>query len=121
MSSTNGLHGMPSSGKMPCSDEAWLALLPEGFEYGYSYEDDSDDSEMVTAYVESGDFITDYAMTNPTEDRAELMEGAMNDQTWSFKPGTGCRAKMQYYADCIRDCFNTDGWPETTCWEQVLK
>ena len=103
------------------SDEAWLALLPEGFEYGYSYEGDSDDPEMVQSYVERGDFITTYSMTNPTEDRAELMEGAMCDQTWSFEPGTGCRARMQYYADCIRDCFNTDGWPNTTCWEQVLK
>ena len=60
-------------------------------------------------------------MTNPTEDRATLMETAMLDRTWAFEPGSGRRAKMQYYADCIRDCFDTDGWPDTTVWEEVLK
>ena len=103
------------------SNEAWIALQPPGFQYGYSYSDYAIDPETVQAYVDSGDFITDYSMTNPTEERAVLMETAMVDGTWAFEPGTGRRAKMQYYADCIRDCFNTDGWPETTLWEQVLK
>ena len=60
-------------------------------------------------------------MVFPTEDRAELMAEAMIGISWPFEPGTGCRAKLQFYSDCIRDCFNTDGWPETTHWEQALK
>ena len=101
------------------SEETWLTLQPRGFRYGNSYSDYEETAQFI--YVESGDFVSDYSMTNPTEDRATLMETAMLDQTWAFEPGSGRRAKMQYYADCIRDCFDTDGWPDTTVWEEVLK
>ena len=99
------------------SEEAWLALQPQGFRYTYSYVDFP---EEMMVYVETGDFVSDYSMTNPTEDRAELMEYAMQGQIWAFEPGSGRRAKLQYYADCIRDCFDTTGWPEITLWEQML-
>ena len=62
-----------------------------------------------------------YALTFPTEDRAVLMAAAMEQNSWDFEAGSGRRAKMQFYADCIRDCFDTTGWPQTTMWEQVLK
>ena len=100
------------------SEEAWLALQPEGFEFGYTYSDYTGTAQL--SYVESGDFVSDYSMTYPTEDRSTLMEVAMLGQNWAFEPGSGRRAKMQYYADCIRDCFDTTGWPEITVWEQVL-
>ena len=60
---------------------------------------------------------------NNTENRidAELMEAAMSDHSWAFEPGSGCRAKMQFYADCIRDGFDTAEWPATTTWEKVLQ
>ena len=101
------------------SEEAWLALQPEGFEFGYTYSDYTGTAQL--SYVESGDFVSDYSMTYPTEDRSTLMEVAMLGQNWAFEPGSGRRAKMQYYADCIRDCFDTTGWPEVTTWEQVLQ
>ena len=100
------------------SEEAWLALQPDGFRYAMTY---TEVSEELLRFMESGYFITEYSLTYPTEDRAKLMEAAMNQFTWDFKPGSGTRKKLQYYADCIRDCFDTDGWPETTLWEQVLK
>ena len=28
-----------------------------------------------------------------------------------------CLLVARYYDACIRDCFNTEGWPETTLWE----
>lgn len=97
------------------SEEAWLALQPKGFEYAMSYVD-KNQTEIDLNY-----FVSDYSMTFPTEDRADLMREAMGGSEWAFEPGSGQRAKMQFYADCIRDCFNTTGWPETTSWEQVLK
>ena len=100
------------------SEEAWLALQPEGFRYAMSYVDIP---EEMRAYMESGYFLRDYALTFPTEDRATLMEAAMENFSWDFEPGTGKRAKLRFYADCIRDCFDTDGWPEVTAWEQVLQ
>ena len=97
------------------SEEAWLALQPKGFEYAMSYVDENQTE------IDIGYFVSDYSMTFPTEDRADLMEEAMRGTQWPFEEGSGCRAKMQFYADCIRDCFDTDGWPETTTWEQVLQ
>ena len=99
-------------------EDTWLQLQPEGFHYAMSY---TEIPEEVLHFMESGYFITDYALTFPTEDRALLMESAMGNFTWDFEPGSGTRMKLQYYADCIRDCFDTDGWPEVTLWEQVLE
>ena len=97
------------------SEEAWLALQPKGFEYAMSYVDENQTE------IDLGYFVSDYSMTFPTEDRADLMEEAMRGTQWPFEEGSGCRAKMQFYADCIRDCFDTQGWPETTTWDQVLQ
>ena len=99
------------------SEEAWMSLQPEGFHYAMTY---TEVPEELLHFMESGYFITEYSLTYPTEDRAVLMEAAMNNFTWDFEPGCGTRTKLQYYADCIRDCFDTEGWPEKTCWEQVL-
>jgi hypothetical protein len=100
------------------SEEAWLALQPDGFSYAMSY---TDIPEETHRFMESGYFITDYSLTYPTEDRAVLMESAMSNYTWDFERSYAIRRKLQYYADCIRDCFDTENWPETTLWEQVLE
>ena len=77
--------------------------------------------EELLAYVDAGHFIMDYSMTFPTEDRAVLMAAAMQLKDWYFEDGSCNREKMRFYAECIRDCFDTDGWPEVTLWEQILK
>ena len=100
------------------SEESWMALQPEGFRYAFSY---TEVPEELLRYMESGYFVTEYALTYPTEDRATLLEAAMHNYSWDFEPGSGRRAKLQYYAACIRDCFDTEGWPEITLWEQVLQ
>ena len=100
------------------SEAAWLALQPEGFRYAMTYTDVP--GELLSC-MESGYFIKDYSLTYPTEDRAVLMESAMSGYDWDFEPGSGTRAKLRYYADCIRDCFDTQLWPERTLWEQVLE
>jgi hypothetical protein len=95
------------------SEEAWLALQPEGFRYAGSYTDMPD---SIRAYEDSGYFINSYAMTFPTEDRATLMSVIMSDKTVP-EENPGMAEKMRYYAACIRDCFDTEGWPESTLWE----
>ena len=50
-----------------------------------------------------------------------LMAEAMVLTQDLFAADSGRRAKMQFYAECIRDCFDTTLWPETTLWEQVLE
>ena len=100
------------------SEETWLALQPEGFQFAMSYVNIP---EELHSYLETDYFISDYSITYPTEDRATLIVAAMEQNLWDFESGSGRHSKMQYYADCIRDCFDTTGWPETTLWEQVLK
>ena len=100
------------------SDETWMALQPEGFQYAMVYSNLPDE---YVAYVSAGYFINMYSMSFATEDRSELMSEAMELKHWLFEPGTGRREKLQFYADCIRDCFDTTDWPETTRWERVLR
>ena len=100
------------------SEEWWMDFQPEGFRFAESYVDMPED---VLAYLDSGYFIKEYSMTFPTEDRAVLMAAAMEQAHEYFGSGSGTRAKMQFYADCIRDCFYTEDWPETAPWEEVLK
>ena len=95
------------------SEGTWLSLQPAGFRYAYSYTHMPDD---IAAYENSGYFISRYAMTFPTEDRATLMAQIISDKT-ILQENPGMAEKMRYYADCIRDCFDTAGWPETTVWE----
>ena len=97
------------------SEEAWLSLQPEGFRYADSYIDMPD---ATAGYENSGYFVSRYAMTFPTEDRATLMAVIMSDKT-VLQENPGMAEKMRYYAACIRDCFDTEGWPETTLWEQA--
>lgn len=100
------------------SEESWQALLPEGFSYAWDYINVPEEFEK---YIYSGDFIRKYSMTFPTEDRADLMAEAMQNHRWEFSKGTSQRKRFEFYAKCIRDCFDTDGWPDETVWEQIFQ
>ena len=99
------------------SEEGWMALQPDGFRFIDSYVETPD---YVADYLDTGYFIKEYGMTFPTEDRAVVMETAMMLESRYFEPGSGLRAKLEYYAECLRDCCDTEGWPEVLPWEQVL-
>ena len=99
------------------SEEKWLSLNPEGFEYLNDYEN-------YESYFDYGDpmqkyFWTPYATVNATEDRATMIECAVGIP-WAYDDAPGMQAKLRYYCDCIRDCFDTTGWPEYTVWEKVM-
>ena len=99
------------------SEAKWLSFQPAGFAYAMSY---TELPEAIRHYGDTGYFISDYSMTYPTEDRATLFAEAMA-QSPMLKTSPALQAKMDYYAQCIRDCFHTEGWPEVTAWELVLK
>lgn len=98
-------------------EEGWLALQPAGFQYAWSYRVIP---ESVTRYYDSGYFVMDYSCTFPTEDRATLMEAAMTGAVYEFEAKPALLAKLDYYSRCIRDCFDTSGWPALTLWEEPL-
>lgn len=100
------------------SSAAWMTHQPVGFAYAYAY---NDIPQEVLEHLDSGYFLSEYCLTFPTEDQAVLMASAMMGENWNFEPDTGRREKLQFLSACIRDCFDTEGWPEMTAWEQVLK
>lgn len=100
------------------SEERWLALQPEGFRYAESYRDIP---EEVTKFYDSGYFAQNYSCISATEDRAVTMEKAMMLEAAVFEANPYLLPKLQYYCDCIRDSFDTAGWPEILPWEKLLE
>ncbi|MBE5956372.1 MAG: hypothetical protein E7253_07960 [Lachnospiraceae bacterium] len=104
--------------KVKFSEERWASLNPDGFDYCYSYTD-VPDSYYYDGYDDF--FIDIYSRTFPTEDRARVMEYAMIGAEFCFDTYPGLTDKIEYYSECIRDAFDTTGWPEVTKWEEMLK
>ncbi len=104
--------------KILYSEEAWARLNPKNFDYAYSYTD------VPSAFYYDGydDYFVDiYSRTFPTEDRARIMEYAMTGAEFCFDTYPGLVTKLSYYCECIRDGFDTEGWPEVTKWEEILQ
>ncbi|MBR2421549.1 MAG: hypothetical protein IKB09_04260 [Oscillospiraceae bacterium] len=99
------------------SEASWLALQPEGFAYAMSY---TDMQEQTLRYANTGYFVSDYSMTYPTEDRATLIAAAIT-QSPLLDGNSAMLEKLEYYARCIRDCFDTQDWPEVVAWEIPLQ
>lgn len=99
------------------SEEQWLALQPEGFQYAMTY---GQMPAYIYDYAYTGWFVSDYSCRYPTEDRAQLMENAMAGNRYVFEANPGLLPKLEYYSRCIRESFQTDGWPDVTVWEQML-
>lgn len=97
------------------SEETWNSLNPDWFA-GYSL----DYSNQQTLQDHTS-FIDSYSTINPTEDRARVLEYSMEEYCDGFyEDGTVLQAKLSYYCRCIRDAFDTTGWPDTVIWEQYL-
>ena len=95
------------------TEAGWLNLNPEGFEYNDTYYGTMD-SEYADYFVDA------YACTNSTEDRAQIMQHAMDGDSYMFELRDGLRAKLEYYCNGIRESFDTTDWPEETPWEKTL-
>lgn len=99
------------------SEEGWEALNPEGFEYTWDYAMEQTLAEEMDSY-----FIDTYSTINSTEDRARVLEyGMWAGSEWFFEEKPHALEKLKWYAMCIRDGFDTTGWPEELLWEQYLK
>lgn len=103
--------------KVLYSESGWSSLNPDDFRY----------AESMTLLPEhfndgyEGWFVDLYSRTNALEDRATILEHAMMGDDWVFSASPGRLAKLDYLCRCIRDCFDTTLWPETTAWEKTLK
>lgn len=109
------------------SEERWWKLNPDAFvelnpEYGGYYE--SYEMMPMEYYQEifTPYFVSDYGKSFSTEDRATIFENAMmgNSELFSGNASEALQAKLEYYCEAIRDCFDTAGWPEYTTWETTI-
>lgn len=108
------------------SEEKWNSYNPEGYYYMESYDGYEDND----AYYQHPEYFYDsYGTTYPTEDRAQLFGASVAnhldpDDPYSYENITFTDsperlAKLTYYCECIRDGFNTDGWPDVLPWEEI--
>ena len=118
-------------------EDMWNSMNPEGFTYPYAYIDDNgvsyewgdttytadDYAYYYEGNVESVYFVDAYATTFPTEDRARLMEYLLRDadaEPELYFASSHIQQKLTYYFRCIREVFDTTGWPEQALWEAKL-
>lgn len=91
-------------------------------EYGFSkYKEFTYERGLYEGDVEGSCFVDGYAMTYPSEDRARLFESVMSDELYQidFLEAPNLMEKINYYAKCIREVFDTKGW-EDVLWEEYL-
>lgn len=100
------------------SEESWNAYNPEEFSY---VEDKFHLPKSIYNDGYEKYFIDIYSRTTANEDRARIMEYAMMDADWAFSNADGRFKKLEYLCDCIRDAFDTEGWPKQTEWEKTLE
>ncbi len=118
-------------------EEVWSAMNPEDFDYYDAYVDENGtsyefsgsttyttwDDPAYEGQVDTIYFVDPYSTTYPTEDRARLMEYLLMDPE-SYVPSlyesVHVQEKLAYYFQCIRQIFDTTGWPEETLWESRL-
>lgn len=98
----------------------WFKLNPSDFEYDYGYESNQHnyDSKYLY-YTDEGYFIDTYSKSFPNEDRARIIENAMDGNSFYFE-SEGLRNKLIYIDKAIRDVFDSSTWDDVTCWEAVL-
>ena len=100
------------------SEEKWMRLNPEGFKYaGSTFELPE---ELLSREYDEW-FVDLYSKTFPREDRARIMEYAMIGMDAMFVAAPYRQEKLKYLNDCIRDAFDTTGWPERTVAEETLE
>ena len=109
--------------KSEFSERKWNSFNPDSFSYDDSYANYNPDDP--SSHI-SGFFIDSYGMTFATEDRSEIFGTAIDDyingiyDDARFTDDSPIRNKLDYYSRCIRDGFDTKGWPDTMAWESVL-
>lgn len=102
------------------SEATWMKYNPSSFAYRENYGIDYGQALPVEWQKY---FFDAYSTINSTEDRARIMENAMSyiPGQWNpFDSNSGLKNKLEYYSRCIRDCFDTTGWPEKLLWEIPL-
>lgn len=98
----------------------WDGLNPEGFQYDNSYQ--NYDAWQDSPYVQDEDryFIDAYSTSYAKEDRARIIEYAMQEGYDSYFQSEAMQGKLEAICNGIRVAFGLKKYQEVLCWEQYL-
>lgn len=105
-------------------NDKWNSFNPFADMYTYTYAEYGFSKYQKYTYdrdIDASYFIDAYAMTYPSEDRARLFESVMSNELFDidFEEAPNLKKKLNFYAKCIRQVFDTTGW-EDVPWEEYL-
>ena len=96
------------------SYDKWNTFNPKGFVY------ENENENRINMYWDYPEYFVDtYASTDQNEDRARIIEYASVGKWDIFEGKQPLKDKLSYYSQCIRNGFDTTGWPEKTIWENT--
>lgn len=112
------------------NEKIWDTYNPVSVTGGSVYTDTYDMfgnyGDEIYAYGTNGEdyensyFVDTYSMTYPSEDRARIWENIMSDEGYvDWSRTLHLTAKLNYYAECIRQNFDSTGWNEVR-WEKYM-
>ena len=99
----------------------WDTLNPSGFDYDYDYTTYRDRTDDTYLTGEDRAFVDYYAMTFPREDRARLMEYAMQDGMEEVFESSWMQTKLLRICRGIRESFDLEDYGKMLPWEQYLE
>ena len=98
----------------------WDKLNPAGFEYDYDYVANLNRTDFQWVQGEKKAFIDNYSMSYPKEDRARIMEYAMEAGNESLFQTATMQQKLRQLSLGIREAFGMKKTNEPFIWEQYL-
>ena len=101
--------------------DRWESLNPSGFSYDLDYSANARRQADEYLQPESRAFIDTYSMSFPKEDRARIMECAMQSGNEKLFQSPAMQAKLACLCQAIREAYGLKKSTETFRWEQYLK
>jgi hypothetical protein len=100
--------------------DEWGSLNPKGFSYDHSYRTNENRDPKDYLEAETRAFIDIYSMSYPKEDRARIMEYAMQDGNEEYFTSEIMSKKLETLCKGIRKAFKLNDDEGTFPWEQYL-
>lgn len=99
----------------------WEDLNPAGFTYDLDYTANAHRDGSEYLQPETRSFVDTYSMSFPKEDRARILERAMEQGNEALFASPAMQAKLSCLCQAIREAYGLKKSPETFRWEQYLK
>ena len=99
----------------------WEDLNPAGFTYDLDYTANAHRDGSAYLQPETRSFVDTYSMSFPKEDRARILECAMEQGNEALFASPAMQAKLSCLCQANREAYGLKKTQETIRWEQYLK